>query len=297
MLIYVIVVIVGAFMMGLVGNKVLPAQLEAKPARKANGYQEREALVFAGSAGKPLWQRFKSAVHWAFYDLGAEVSLDLLFGLTLASLVISLVPASWISQWLGGGVMSILFVILLGIPVYTCSVPSLPVVQKLMFLGASPGVAIAYLIAGPATNLGELTVIWRAMGKKTAIYYGLGLLLISLVGGLVANQVLFNHAGVQGIALEHRDQVSSELLGEASDAMGQSLGQVLLARGTIELLFGVLLFVILMLGGRKKLQLLFVDPCRHCQFWNDVSQDAACVGACWLKRSNKKLRRALSLER
>ena len=43
--------------------------------------------------------------------------------------------------------------ILLGIPVYACSIPSIPVIQGLLLLGATPGAAVAYMIAVKRTSL------------------------------------------------------------------------------------------------------------------------------------------------
>ena len=57
--------------------------------------------------------------------------------------------------------------------------------------GAMPGAMLAYMIAGPATNLGELNAIRRSMGNGVAVYYAVGLLLVALVGGLIANHIVF----------------------------------------------------------------------------------------------------------
>lgn len=134
----------------------------------------------------------KRATHWAFWDLGTEVSVDLLIGLTLAALVLSVLPMGWIATWFGKqDFMTLIYVILIGIPVYTCSVPSLPVVQSLLLAGMSPGAAVAYLIAGPATNLGELMVLKRQFGKRATYLFTGGLVVMSLAGGLIADHLVF----------------------------------------------------------------------------------------------------------
>ena len=40
-----------------------------------------------------------------------------------------------------------------------------------MHLGASPGAALAFLIAGPATNAATLTTAWRVLGRRATLLY------------------------------------------------------------------------------------------------------------------------------
>jgi uncharacterized protein len=289
-------VLVGGLVMGLFGNWLLKAegrtnQVPTNSVRQTKlkkGFQHKEECMVV-NPHIPLKKRFSRAGKWAAFDLGAEVSLDLLFGLVLASLMLSVIPASWISGWLGGaGLLPILFVILLSLPIYTCSVPSLPVVRNLILLGASPGVAVAYLIAGPSTNLGELAVILRGMGAKTLCVYVFGLIMIAVIGGWVAN-----YAFASMIVLPEAAIATNLNWGTAAGAIAhqKSFLDALWGRSVLELLSASLLSFILVVGSFKKLRLLFVNPCKHCQFWNEVSNDAACPGACWLKKTQRKLRR------
>ena len=86
--------------------------------------------------------------------------------LTRVPAILAFVPVDWISAWLGKqSLVTLFYVILIAIPLYTCSTPSIPVVQSLLLKGVSPGAAVAYLIAGPATNFGELAAIRSSMSK------------------------------------------------------------------------------------------------------------------------------------
>jgi|GEM_PF-6141660 len=286
MVTYVLIVVVGAFALGLLGNRLLKERAGAGGVAK--GFRTPVVDLNAVDRRVPLPKRFLRACHWGFFDLGAEISLDLLFGLSLATLVSLLVPASWIATWLGGtGIVSILCVILLSLPVYTCSVPSLPVVQKLLFLGASPGVAVAYLIAGPATNLGELSVLRRAMGDRTMVFYGAAILTIALLGGLLANQLLMDENGLSMMRFSAY-HMGAQMVGTST----WTNFVWLLRQGEIFYgASGVVVMAILVVGGFKKLRLLWVDPCKHCYFWNDISQSVACPGRCWLKKWNLRVRR------
>jgi len=286
---YIGLILLGAFLMGLIGNHFLPVG-RSFDAQKNAGFHHKEQDLTSEDRRIPLTTRIRRAAHWGFFDLGTEVSLDLLFGLTLATLVSLLVPANWIATWLGGaGILSLLFIVLLSLPIYTCSVPSLPVVQKLLLLGASPGVAFAYLVAGPATNLGELTVIRRSMGMRTTLYYTVSLMVIAIGGGLLLNTWLL-------------DPESSRMIGLGTKQMGEHLKaiakwsdfQLLLSdMGWLTVLSTLLIFAIIAWGSIQKIRLLYTDPCQHCHFWNDVSKTAACPDRCWLKSTQLKVRKII----
>ncbi|NLB62861.1 MAG: hypothetical protein GX801_01965 [Fibrobacter sp.] len=281
---YVGIVLVGSFILGFVGNKVLPQGKVYRENQK--GFQHRDEDLTEEERKKPLWTRIKRAFNWGFFDLGAEISLDLLFGLTLATAVSVLVPPNWIASWLGGaGILSIIFVIILTIPIYTCSVPSIPVVQRLLMLGASPGVGIAYFLAGPATNLGELSVIRRSMGLKTMFFYMGSLILMALAGGMLVNYVMLDGEGVKMIGHTAR-HLSSQLMGMAK---WEDVWSYLLEEGLYLQISTVLVIAILAVGSFKKIRLLITDPCQHCMFWNDVSNSASCPGRCWLKKTQLTL--------
>ena len=266
---YCAVVVLGSLLMGGIGNRILKSGSRAGCSRRKRGRFEPHAEVLPedDKAGVPLPKRIRRALKWAFFDLGAEVSLDLLFGMALAALILAFVPMEWVADWLGaGGVSSLLLVILLGIPVYTCSVPSIMVVASLLAMGAAPGVAVAYLVAGPATNLGELTAIARGMGVRAAVYYAASLLAIALAGGLLANRFL------GGGGLADFQTLEADMLRYGGDIPAWHIP------------FAVVLGVVLLVGAWKKLGVLFSDPCGHCRFWDDVSATAACAGRCRTKR-------------
>jgi uncharacterized membrane protein YraQ (UPF0718 family) len=186
-LLYVGTCVIGALVLGIIGQRLLRGSEDAFRATV-----EPAPSQVATTDRRPWHQRLRSAGRWAFWDLGTEVSVDLLIGLTLAAVVLSLLPMSWIATWLGSQhFATLIYVILIGIPVYTCSVPSLPVVQSLLLAGMSPGAAVAYLIAGPATNLGELLVLRRQIGSGAMWLFTGGLVAIALAGGLIADHVIY----------------------------------------------------------------------------------------------------------
>jgi hypothetical protein len=54
-----------------------------------------------------------------------------------------------------------------------------------MYLGASPGAALAFLITGPATNAATITTLWKLLGGRTAILYLLTIAVSAVGSGLL----------------------------------------------------------------------------------------------------------------
>ena len=74
---------------------------------------------------------------------------------------------------------------LAGIPLYVCATASVPLAASFLFLGATPGAALAFLIAGPATNAATVTTVNRVLGRRTMVIYLLTIALSSFGAGLL----------------------------------------------------------------------------------------------------------------
>ena len=186
---YVAIALTGSVLIGLFGNWLLGGQAEVDFRTARSGVQAGECIV--DSTHHTIRTKLFGALRWAFWDLGSDVSVDLLFGIALSAAILAFVPVELISSWLGRqSFMTLIYVIIVAIPLYTCSTPSIPVVQSLLLKGISPGAAVAYLIAGPATNIGEVAAIRRSMGMGAAALFSGGLLAVALAGGLIVDLLL-----------------------------------------------------------------------------------------------------------
>lgn len=178
---YATAVVCGACLIGLMGNYLLregdaPDDSPPEPAHCGCGCNHD--VPTAGT-------RLAKAVRWSLFDLGSEVSMSLLAGLAIATIILVFTPDEWVLGLVGQpGPLAILAVILLALPAYTCSVPALLIAGSLIAKGADPSVAVAFLIAGPATNLGELNAIRVGLGMKAAAYYFMAVMLLAVVGAL-----------------------------------------------------------------------------------------------------------------
>jgi copper chaperone CopZ len=122
--------------------------------------------------------------------LPADLVRPLLLGVVLAGLIGALAPADLAARLIGPGALSILVMMIVGIPLYVCATASVPLAVGFMHLGVSPGAALAFLIAGPATNAATLTTIGRVLGRRTLVIF-LAVVAASAFGaGLLLDAVL-----------------------------------------------------------------------------------------------------------
>lgn len=111
-------------------------------------------------------------LRYGFINLPKDIALALLVGIMIAGVMAAIVPENHrLAGYISGGVGSILLLMAAGVPVYVCATASVPIAYGLMQIGASPGAALAFLIAGPATNAATFTTIWKVLGQRTAMIY------------------------------------------------------------------------------------------------------------------------------
>ena len=141
-----------------------------------------------------MLQRMREGLGYAFGELLKDIGGWLLVGVAIAGLIGYLVPDDFFVFLQGHNFLSMLAMLLIGIPLYICASASTPVAAALILKGISPGAALVFLLAGPATNAATLTLIGRFWGRATTIVYLLSIAVCSLVLGALTDQ-LYNFAG------------------------------------------------------------------------------------------------------
>jgi len=111
------------------------------------------------------------ALSYGFKALPADIGPALLIGILIAGIIAALVPQDALHAYIGGGILSILIMMVAGVPVYVCATASVPIAAGFMHAGASPGAALAFLIAGPATNAVAFATVCKVLGRRTALLY------------------------------------------------------------------------------------------------------------------------------
>jgi len=92
-------------------------------------------------------------------------------------------------RYMGNEILSLFIMLAVGIPLYICASASTPVAAALVLKGLSPGAALVFLLAGPATNAATLTVVAKYFGKKATLVYLISIALSSLVFGWLTNRI------------------------------------------------------------------------------------------------------------
>jgi len=143
----------------------------------------------AVDTSKQHW--FDRIFKYAFVEFLQDISKWLIIGLVLASVISMLVP----DEFFEGGILSepivsMLLVLVASIPLYVCATGSVPIAAVLLMKGISPGAAIVFLMAGPATNIATFTVIWNAIGKRMTIIYLASIIFGALLFGVLIDYVM-----------------------------------------------------------------------------------------------------------
>jgi len=136
-----------------------------------------------------FYEKLRAGFGYAFKDLWNDIAAWFLFGLLLAGLITVLIPDDIFSRYLGSGLPAMLLMLAIGIPLYICASASTPIAAALILKGVSPGAALVFLLAGPATNLASLTVLIGTLGKRATAIYLSSIAVCSVVFGLVVDQI------------------------------------------------------------------------------------------------------------
>jgi hypothetical protein len=128
-----------------------------------------------------LRERVISGLRYTFGEFLADIGKWLVVGFLVAGAIGYLLPDDFLARHLGGGVTPMLAMLIAGIPLYVCATSSTPVAAALVAKGLSPGAALVFLLAGPATNAATMMVVARFMGRRS-----LGVYLVAIAASAVA---------------------------------------------------------------------------------------------------------------
>jgi hypothetical protein len=119
--------------------------------------------------------RARAIFEYAFGAFFRDIATWLIIGIAAAALIQVAVPSEGFREsWLTGHAwLQVLLAIIVGIPLYACATATTPLAAVLLAKGLDPGAALALLLAGPATNIGNVFALKRELGARvTAAYYG-----------------------------------------------------------------------------------------------------------------------------
>ncbi len=184
-----------ALVTGVVGG----GAVQVFTAREPSTPPAAAAATPASAAG-----RVGAALRYGFETLPRDIGRALSLGILLAALITVLIPAGSLAHVLGGGVWPVLVMMVVGVPLYVCATGSVPLAAGFIHAGVSPGAALAFLVAGPATNAATLTTLMRVLGRRTTAIYLATVAVSAFGGGLLLNAWMpASRLHLAGFALAH----------------------------------------------------------------------------------------------
>ncbi len=128
--------------------------------------------------------------RYAFIEFMEDIAKWLIIGLLIAALIAVFVPDDFFATYIHNDLLGMLIILAASIPIYVCATSSVPIAAVLIMKGVSPGAALVFLMAGPATNAATISVIGNSMDRKTLFIYLITLITGALLSGLFIDNIL-----------------------------------------------------------------------------------------------------------
>ena len=190
-MIYVITGFILPIIIGVIGNKWGKNELVSPIATAMANAPQGADLQTVATVKTPWYKKIYSGLDWSVRSLGLQVSRYVLVGILFAALLLTIIPISFIQDYLSSPALISLFgVVILGAVMYVCAVGHIPFIAALIAAGAAPGVAVTFLLSGVATNLPELISIYKLIGKRTVVIYTVTVVVLSIIVGYITNLLL-----------------------------------------------------------------------------------------------------------
>ncbi|MFI3167538.1 MAG: SO_0444 family Cu/Zn efflux transporter [Bacillota bacterium] len=130
--------------------------------------------------------KFFTAMKNSFGSFLDEMTAHFVIGMLISALITTFVPTDFfVNIGLDSGIFAMIAMVIIGIPMYICSVGAIPIAISLVAKGLSYGSAFVFLFAGPVTNVASILVLSKALGKKVTSIYIAVMIVCSIGFGLL----------------------------------------------------------------------------------------------------------------
>lgn len=155
----------------------------AKPSKKekktkSSGVSIRSLFTIDG---------LKSTLHYGFGDILPEIAGWFVIGILFAGLIAAVLPNDFFTRYIDNTFLSMILMIIIGVPLYICATGSTPIAAALIAKGLNPGAALIFLLVGPATNISSFFVLKKYIKKRYLAAYLISLIVVSLILGVIVN--------------------------------------------------------------------------------------------------------------
>ncbi len=116
------------------------------------------------------------------------------------------IPDGFFLKYLNSNLLSMLLMLIAGIPMYVCASASTPIAASLIMKGLSPGAGLVFLLTGPATNAVTISAVVKVLGKKAVVIYLVSIAAVAVGLGYLLNIIAARY-GFGGIITTHQHQL------------------------------------------------------------------------------------------
>ncbi|MBU0637826.1 MAG: permease [Planctomycetes bacterium] len=134
----------------------------------------------------------RTALKYGFVEFFDDIIGSLMVGLLLGGVITALLPTFELTRFMGNSLLMMLAMLVIGIPMYVCAASSTPIAVGLIATGVSPGAALVFLLAGPATNMATFTVLLQHLGRLATVVYVVCIAVISVLMGLWLDAIVYS---------------------------------------------------------------------------------------------------------
>jgi len=163
--------------------------------------------------------KFFKMLNYAFVVFLQDIAKWLIIGLAIAALISIALPDDFFLRFIGNELLSMIIVLFASIPLYVCATASVPIAAVLILKGLSPGAALVFLMAGPATNAATITVLSKSLGKTTVFAYLMSIIIGAFFFGLLIDNFFPKDFFIDNIQIMHHKHLIPEWVKTASTIM------------------------------------------------------------------------------
>jgi uncharacterized membrane protein YraQ (UPF0718 family) len=137
----------------------------------------------------PMGQRLITGFKYAYGELLTDIAKPFLVGVLIAGAITFFFPED-LTLWANDHpLLSMLVMLVAGIPMYVCATSSTPIAAALILKGLNPGAALVFLLAGPATNAATINIVRNVFNTRALIIYLSMISLCSLAMGFAVDWI------------------------------------------------------------------------------------------------------------
>ena len=197
-----------------------------QPPKPAPGLAAEETCCDPEPTEPSSGSRLTRALRYGFVEMVDEIGFWLVAGLVVTGVITALVPKEAVQTIVGTGPRALVTLLILGIPLYMCASASTPIAAALLLKGISPGAAIVFLLAGPATNASALVLIARFFGRRFLVLFLVSVAASTLAFGWFFDYLL-SHTSLT--VIPRLVEPEAHLVGWGAIASAVALGVLLIA--------------------------------------------------------------------